>query len=185
MRQATALPHGRRLLAASLCLPLGACSIFSPLPAWELLKATGSATSAAISYAPARASHTVHHGDAPVDRLCIEFNRDAQAPELVPALQAELKAQRVHSRVYEAGTAPHLCAHWLRYTVAIQWEQPPLGSSYKPFVSALSLSLHRANGELMSSSSYLLDAEFGLSKWASTRAKLAPVVKALLTGFES
>lgn len=173
-----------RLLPLLAALPLSACSVFSPLPTWELLKAAGTAGSTAIAYGPNHASQTVHHGDAPVNSLCIEYNRDAQAPDLVPALQAELRALRVQSRVYEAGTSPHLCNVWLRYTATIQWDTPPLQSSFKSYVSALNLTLHRDSGELMSSSSYELDDLTGMGKWSSTRSKVAPVVKALITGFE-
>jgi hypothetical protein len=175
----------RALLAALLPLSLGACSVFSPMPAWELVKATGSAGSAALAYGPSEASQTVHHGDAPVSSLCIEYNRDAPAADLVPALQAELREHRVESRVYEAGTLPPRCEVWLRYVAAIQWGTPPLASGYRAYLSSAALSLHRANGRLMASSSYELDDRFGIGKWASTRSKLAPVVKALITGFES
>ena len=41
------------------------------------------------------------------------------------------------------------------------------------------------DGRLLASSSYAVDETFGLSRWASTRAKVAVVVKALITGFES
>jgi hypothetical protein len=190
MHMSEAPPPNRRRwpawLALALSLPLGACSILSPLPSWELLKAAGSAASVALANkSPAKASQTVHHGDAPVDEVCIEFNPEAQAPELVPALQAELRVQRVHSRVYESGAAQPLCRYWLRYLVSTQWDQPPLYGGYRSYVSALSLSLHRADGQLMSSSSYSVDEGLGIGRWASTRAKLAPVVRALITGFES
>jgi hypothetical protein len=174
-----------RLSLLLAMLALGGCSILSPIPTLELLKASGSATSAAVSYGPSKASSTVHHGDAPVSSLCIEYNRDAQAADLVPALQAELKALRIESRVYEVGAAEQICTVWLRYVASIRWDTPPLSSSYKAYVSAVSLSLHRSNGRLMASSNYALD-ESGLSmgKWSSTRSKVGPAVKALITGFE-
>lgn len=168
-----------------LAVLLSGCSILSPLPTWELIKAGGSVTSAALTTRPGRAQNTVHHGDAPVRELCIAFNRQAPVPELVPALQAELRLLGVSSRVYEAGIEPASCAHWLRYTASLDWGVPPLGKDYQPFLSSASLSLHRADGRLMASSSYAVDEKFGLSRWARTRDKLAAVVKALLTGFES
>jgi hypothetical protein len=175
----------QRALIALWLAPLAACSVFSPAPAWELVKAAGSAGSAALAYGPSEASQTVHHGEAPVSSLCIEYNRDAQAADLVPALQAELRELRVDSRVYEAGIMPPRCEVWLRYAASIQWGTPPLSSAYKSYLSAASLSLHRANGRLMASSSYELDERLGIGRWASTRSKLAPVVKALITGFSS
>lgn len=159
--------------------------MFSPLPAWELLKAGGSAGSAALAYGPSRASQVIHHGDAAPTSLCIEYNREAPAPELVPALQAELRSQGVESRVYEAGSGAAQCSVWLRYSASIQWGQPPLSGGYRSYLSAAAFSLHKANGNLMASSAYQLDEGMGLGRWATTRSKLAPAVKALITGFES
>jgi len=127
----------------------------------------------------------VHHGDAPVTALCIAYQRGAPAPELVPALQAELRELRISSRVYESEPAMQPdCRFWLHYSVQLQWGTPPLASGYQPYVQSASLSLRRADGRLLSSSSYQLDERFGIGRWASTRSKLAPVVKALITGFE-
>lgn len=166
-------------------LALSGCSLLSPLPAWELVKASGTATSAALAKAaPARASNTVHHGDAPVRQLCIEFNRNAPLDELVPAMQAELRTQGVDSRVYEAGAGLQQCGVWLRYVAAIEWAVPPMGSSYRANLSSAALSLHRADGTLMATSAYETEQNYGMARWASTRHKIAPVVKALITGFE-
>jgi hypothetical protein len=165
---------------------LGGCGILSPLPAWELVKATGTATSTALATAaPAKASNTVHHGDAPVRDVCIEFNRNAPLEDLVPSLQAELRRQGVESRVYEPGTGLQQCGVWLRYVATIEWGVPPMASAYRANLSAASLSLHRSDGTLLSTSSYQAEENYGIARWAGTRNKIAPVVKALITGFES
>ena len=165
---------------------LGGCSALSPLPAWELLKGAGTATSTALATAaPAKASNTVHHGDAPVRALCIEFNRNAPLEDLVPAMQAELKGQGVDSSVYEPGTGLQQCEVWLRYVATIEWGVPPMASGYRANLSAAALSLHRSDGTLLSTSSYVAEENFGLARWAGTRNKIAPVVKALITGFQS
>ncbi|MET0519728.1 MAG: cell division protein FtsI [Burkholderiaceae bacterium] len=188
------VPHllraGRALL---LCLPatallaLGGCSVLSPMPAWELVKATGGATATALNYGPAKASNTVHHGDAPPRSglLCIEYNRETQLDELVPALQAELREQGLESRVYEQGTGLQECRFWLRYVATIQWAVPPLASSYRAYLSSAALSLHKADGSLMASSMYAAEDELSIGRWSTTRRKIAPVVKAVITGFES
>lgn len=174
------------LIALIALTGLGGCSALSPLPAWELLKGAGTATSTALATAaPAKASNTVHHGDAPVRTLCIEFNRNAPLEDLVPAMQAELKGQGVESRVYEPGTGLQQCGVWLRYVATIEWGVPPMASGYRANLSAASLSLHRADGTLLSTSSYVAEENFGLARWAGTRNKIAPVVKALITGFQS
>lgn len=174
------------LLAAVLALALGGCSVISPLPTWELVKATGAGTSALLATAaPSRASQTVHHGDAPVRQLCIEYNRNAPLEDLVPAMQAELRGQGVESRVYEPGTGLQHCAVWLRYVATIEWGVPPMGSGYRPNLNAAAVSLHRADGTLMASSVWQIDDQYGIGRWATTRHKIAPVMKALITGFDS
>lgn len=177
---------GAARMVAVLSVLLGGCSVVSVAPTWELVKAAGTATSVAMStQAPTSAANTVHHGDAPVRQVCIEFNQRAQLAELVPALQAALREQRVASRVYEPGDGLRECDVWLRYVATIGWDIPPMASDYQPYLSELSLSLHRANGALMASSSYDPGAGLGLGKWAATRRKVAPVVKAVVTGFDS
>lgn len=166
------------LLAAAL--GLAGCTTLAPMAAWELLKVGGSAAMAAQ---PPRPVNTVHHGDAPVKDVCVEYNRDLPLDELVPALQAELKAQGVQSRVYDVGAGPRGCGYWLRYVGSIEWGIPPLGEQHRAYLSTAALSLHRADGQLMASSAYVGDAT--LARWASTRKKIAPVVKALITGFET
>ncbi|MGN6827194.1 cell division protein FtsI [Paucibacter sp. M5-1] len=173
------------LLALLLAGSQTGCALVSPLPTWELVKAAGAATSTAIAYGPGRAVNTVHHGDAPPRSVCIEYNREVQMADLVPALQAELRELRISSRVYSAGTAPPDCETWLRYAASIQWDIPPLAEGYRAYVNAATLSLHKLDGRLIAHSSYALDGDLRSSKWASTRRKLAPVVKAVITGFES
>jgi hypothetical protein len=172
----------RGLPAALLALSwsLSGCSVFSPLPLWELTKATGSLAASAIAMGPSSASRTVVHPHAPVQRLCIEYNRDSQSAELVPALQAELAQRAISSRVYEPGSQVAHCEVWLRYSAAIEWGLPPMASNYKPYLEGATLALHDRDGRLLATSSYQLDGTLGLGRWADTRSKLAPVVTALL-----
>ena len=87
---------------------------------------------------------------------------------------------RFHST---SGTGPRSCVYWLRYVGSIAWGVPPLGQGHRPYLSSAALSLHRADGQLMATSAYAGDDS--LARWASTRKKIAPVVKALITGFET
>lgn len=178
------MPHPPLRIAALLLLaPLTGCSLLSPMApmaAWEAIKYGGNAAMAAQ---PPRPVNTVHHGDAPMASVCVEYNRELPLDELVPALQAELKTQGVDSRVYDAGTGPRSCVYWLRYVGSIAWGVPPLGQGHRPYLSSAALSLHRADGQLMATSAYAGDDS--LARWASTHKKIAPVVKALITGFET
>jgi hypothetical protein len=46
------------------------------------------------------------------------------------------------------------------------------------------LTLRDENGTVLSSSAYSLDGTFQMGKWSTSRSKLAPVVTALVTGFD-
>lgn len=169
------------LFAVLPLLPmLHGCSAITPMAAWGLLKVGGSAAMAAQ---PPRPVNTVHHGHAPIKDVCVEYNRELPLDELVPALQAELKVQGVRSRVYDVGAGPSACEYWLRYAGSIAWGVPPLAEGHRPYLSSAAFSLHRADGLLLASSAYA--GQDALARWAPTRKKIAPVVKALITGFET
>jgi len=159
------------------------CALVSPVPLFELTKATGAAIAVAIPYGSTHASDTVHHGHAPFDTLCIELNPETHSREFLPALQAELKQQRVESRLYE-GTLPAGCKVSLKYSAYIDWGIPPLGTEYQSYLASMTLVLRGDDGTVLSSSAYETDTALGWGKWSSTRAKLSPVVTALLTGFQ-
>ncbi|KAF1045007.1 hypothetical protein [Xylophilus sp.] len=110
MNAATALRLGLLIVAASQA----GCSILSPEPTWELIKATGGLAAVALSQAPAKATNTVYHLHAPFKKVCIEFNPRTQVPDMVPALQAELRNRGIESRVFDSETAGRNCPVWLR-----------------------------------------------------------------------
>ncbi|UXH79544.1 cell division protein FtsI [Roseateles amylovorans] len=166
---------------------LSGCALLSPVPTVELIKASAGAATVAIGQGPTHASQTVFQGAALPTRVCIEYNRSLALPEFVPALIAELREHDVPARVYEAGARPNdeVCPAWLRYQGLQQWDKPPLSDQVRPYLAQATLSLHDAGGHLLAASSYeSQDAVMGMGRWASTRNKLAPVVRALLTGFE-
>jgi len=168
------------LAAMAFACCLTGCTALGPMATWEALKWGGSTV---MAHQDAKPVNTVHHGDAPIKDVCVEYNREMPLDELVPALQAELKSQGVQSRVYDAGAGPRACTYWLRYVGSVEWGTPPLSQEQRPYLSAAALSLHNADGRLLSSSAYV--SETSGARWASTRKKIAPVVKALITGFET
>lgn len=176
------------LAVAPLLLGLSGCSIFSPVPTVELVKVTAAATTVAIAQGPTHASQTVFNGAAVPARVCVEYNRSMPMPDFVPALLAELRQHRVAAKVYEPGVYPgnEECPAWLRYQGLQQWDKPPFSDQVRPFLSQATLSLHDAGGRLLAASTYDSEESLtGMGRWATTRNKLAPVIKALLTGFES
>jgi hypothetical protein len=134
---------------------------------------------------PHKSANTVHFGAATPKAVCIEFNPAAPAPDLLPALQAELRGHGIASRVLAASGPEAGCQVWLRYIAIIQWDMPRGSEVHRPYLSELSLSLQDDAGALMSMSRYRTDQWFSPQKWAPTREKVAPVVRSLITGFSS
>lgn len=175
----------RLLWLGAICCSQTACSIFTPLPLLELVKATGIAASTVITVGPSKASDTVYHLHPAFNNVCIELNPQSQAVEILPALQSELRAHQIESRIYEAGTGTQNCEIWLNYVAYIEWAIPPFTSEYKTYLTTATLTLRNANGKVLSRSSYSLDPVYGMGKWSSIRSKIAPVVTAVITGFEN
>jgi hypothetical protein len=174
--------HAWALVCCSPAL-FSACSLVSPQPLWEVIKASGATVSAAVTTtAPNNAINTVYHLHGPVRSVCIEFNPDTQVPDIIPALQTELKARQIDSRVFESRATTSLCKFWLRYSAQTALEIPPLSSDYKAYISSATLTLWNGTEQILASSQYDTGGPFGLGKWATTRAKLAPVIAALITG---
>jgi hypothetical protein len=177
MRQSLAL-----ISAAVALLP--GCSVLSPTPVFELVKAGGAAAASAIAHGPSSAKNTVYHEHKSLDAVCVEYNPQTPDPDIVPALQAELKVHEVDSRVFESGGTPDSCHFVLSYTADIEWGTPPLASGYKSYIRDATLTLRDEQGKVLASSAYSLDGAFQMGKWAPSRSKLAPVVTALVTGFD-
>ncbi len=170
------------LICASAAL--SGCSILAPTPVFELAKASGAAVASMISTGPSNAKNTVYHEHRSLDTVCVEYNPQTPDPDIAPALQAELKNHEIESRIYDAGGAPSSCHFRLTYTADIEWGMPPLASGYKSYIRDATLTLRDENGLVLSSSAYSLDGVFQMGKWSPSRSKLAPVVTALVTGFE-
>ena len=170
------------LTAVALVLP--GCSIISPVPVLELAKATGAVAVSAISTGPSSAKNTVYHEHKSIDTVCVEYNPLTPDPDIAPALQAELRNHEIDSRIYEQGGAPTSCHFRVTYTADIEWGTPPFASGYKSYIRDATLTLRDENGTVLSSSAYSLDGVFQMGKWATSRSKLAPVVTALVTGFD-
>ena len=170
------------LVAAAVVHP--GCSVISPAPMIELVKATGAVAMSAISTGPSSAKNTVYHEHKALDVVCVEYNPLTPDPDIAPALQAELRNHEIDSRIYEQGGAPTSCHFRVTYTADIEWGTPPFASGYKSYIRDATLTLRDENGTVLSSSAYSLDGVFQMGKWSTSRSKLAPVVTALVTGFD-
>ena len=172
------------LLAAAAVVVLPGCSVISPVPVIELAKATGAVAVSVISHGPSSAKNTVYHEHRTLDAVCVEYNPLTPDPDIAPALQAELRNHEIDSRIYEEGGSPSSCRFRVTYTADIEWDTPPFASGYKSYIRDATLTLRDENGTVLSSSAYSLDGYFQMGKWATSRSKLAPVVTALVTGFD-
>ncbi len=168
------------LIGMGCAVGLSGCSVLSISPTVEVVKAAGLAASNALHAAPFEARDVVWHPHVPYDSVCIELNRVAHPHDVVPAIQAELAALGVQSRVYESGLVPFACRTTLNYTAFIQWEVPTFGTVAEPYLATASLTV-REEGRVLASAGFALDA-MGFGKWASTRRKLAPLVRAIVQG---
>ena len=181
MRSTTSWVSGLSLAA---CLLQSGCSVVTPEPLWELTKAVGGIAAISVGQSPPQASNTTYNLRTPVTDLCIEFNPRTQVPDFLPALQAELQARGVSSRVYDSPPAARMCNVWLEYTAFFEWGMVPFTGEYRSYVSSVQLALRAKSGELLSSSQFVLDPVLPKGKWTDTRAKVSPVVTALLTGVQ-
>jgi hypothetical protein len=177
-------PSFRLPALAAVVIALPGCSIISPAPLVELAKAGGAVAVSAISHGPSSAKNTVYHEHKALDTVCVEYNPSTPDPDIAPALQAELRSHEIDSRIYEQGGTPTSCKFRVTYTADIEWDTPPFGDGYKSYIRDATLTLRDENGAVLSSSAYSLDGPFQMGKWATSRSKLAPVVTALVTGFD-
>ena len=91
------------LFLVAAAAALAGCSVISPAPVIELVKATGAVAVSAISTGPSSAKNTVYHEHRAPDAVCVEYNPLTPDPDIAPALQAELRNHEIDSRIYEAG----------------------------------------------------------------------------------
>ena len=178
------MPSMKLLVLAAAAAALSGCSVISPVPLVELAKATGAVAVSVISTGPSHSRNTVYHEHRALDAVCVEYNPLTPDPDIAPALQAELRNHEIDSRIYEEGGAPASCHFRVTYTADIEWGTPPFASGYKSYIRDATLTLRDENGTVLSSSAYSLDGPFQMGKWATSRSKLAPVVTALVTGFD-
>ncbi len=172
------------LLVALGASMLSGCSVLSVNPTLELVKAGGAVALSAISTGPSSARNSVQHAHPAIETVCVEYNPVTPDPDIVPALQQELRALAVDSRVYEDDALPPSCQFRLGYTADIDWDTPPMGSGLKAYLRDATLTLRGQDGAVIASSSYQLDDAFKMGKWADDRRKLAPLVTQIITGFD-
>lgn len=177
--------HASRWLLAGAVAGTAGCSVLSPTPTLELVKAAGAAATLAVSRAgPVTASSTAFHLPAGLSALCIEFNPQVPLPDLVNALQVELRRHDVATRVFDVHSPPAACPHWLRYRAGVAWDTRPTDRRLEMYLESLDLVVQDERGRVLSHSSLDPVDSWYTGKWTTTRTKVAPVIRSLLEGQE-
>lgn len=110
----------------------------------------------------------------PITLVCIEENPDVLVSDMIRVLEGGFQRHNIKTLVYR-NNAPAQCEYMLWYTAFRDWD-------LAPFVSDVDLRLRR-EAETVASATYSHSGGLALNKWASTEAKLNPVIDQLLEGF--
>lgn len=110
-----------------------------------------------------------------VKLVCIEENPKVLVNDMLSVLEEGFQRHDIRTLVYR-DKAPDRCEYTLWYTATRGWD-------FTPFLNRAELRLRR-NSETIASANYEHSGGFALNKWASTSAKLSPVIDELLSGFK-
>ena len=108
--------------------------------------------------------------------VCIEQNPKVIVDDMLSVLEEGFQRHGIRTLVYQ-GNAPDRCDYTLWYTATRGWD-------LSPFLNRAELRL-RHKGETIASANYKHSGGLALNKWASTSAKIAPVIDELLSGFDA
>jgi hypothetical protein len=107
----------------------------------------------------------------PLERVCIERNPKVIVADFVPVVQAGFERHGIATAVYDP-PLPEDCEHVMTYTARRGWD-------FVPYLKYAELEV-RNRRQAIGSATYRHAGGLGLNKWASTRAKMTPVIDALL-----
>lgn len=155
------------------------CVVVPPSPTYEAVSLVSTALVSASSIVPGAAQNAIAHRHQRIDNVCIQFNPAVGLIDFVPAVQRELRDNRVDSRLYEQGMQPQDCEAILYYTAFLEWDRRALGDGYSAYLTFASMTLRTGDGSVLASANYE-SGVLGFDKWASTRTKISGAVKALL-----
>lgn len=106
--------------------------------------------------------------------VCIEENPQVLVSDLLTVLEDGFQRHGIKTTVYREKIPEH-CEYTLWYTAYRGWD-------LAPFLRRVELRL-RLKDETIASATYNHSGGFALNKWASTEAKVNPVIDELLSGF--
>ena len=112
----------------------------------------------------------------PLKLVCIEENPKVAVDDFMSVLENGFQRHGINTIVYQL-KAPDRCEYTLWYTAFRGWD-------IAPFLNRAELRLRRGD-EVVASAMYKHSGGFALNKWASTEAKLNPVIDELLSDFSA
>ncbi len=110
----------------------------------------------------------------PMKLVCIEENPKVLVDDLLPVLESGFQSKGIRTIVYK-DKMPDRCEYTLWYTATRGWD-------FTPFLNYAELRLRRGE-ETIANATYKHGGGLALNKWASTEAKLKPVLEELLANY--
>jgi hypothetical protein len=106
--------------------------------------------------------------------VCIQENSKVMVDDFVPVLQDGFRRYGISTEIIQGSSRPERCEYVLTYTALRSWD-------LAPYLSYAELRIDKG-GRAIASAQYRLRGKGGLSltKWASTKAKIDPVIDELL-----
>lgn len=170
---------GRFIPLAWIALELTGCALVGPrISVREAVDVVISASMEASALADRRAPQSLPR--LAVKNVCVELNVQVTVAEFLPAVQSGLQRRGVASRVYAPGTAPYGCDAVLNYEATRDWDTRLASVEALPYMSFARITLRR-DGQLLAAATYGVRG-LGFDKWASTSAKIEPMLDTLLAG---
>lgn len=111
-----------------------------------------------------------------ITHVCIEKNNKVIVNGFTQVIEDGFQDHLITTEMYE-GRRPSRCIYKLTYTALRSWD-------FKPYLSHAEVRLYKANARI-GSAEYHLNGKGGLSltKWASVKSKMLPVINELLAQF--
>lgn len=123
-----------------------------------------------IQVKPLDVSHAISH-------ICIKNNPKVIVPSFLSVVRSAFEDHSISSKVFD-DVMPDNCQVVLTYTALQSWD-------FTTYLSHAELRLEDRGGKQLGYAEYHLTAGGGLSltKWASVKSKMKPVIDKLLSGY--
>ena len=161
-------------------MPLCGCTLIPTTVELTMSSMVSGAVAGAAKMSGVGKSYDHNHPRVTAKEICIDWNERVSTPDFLTVVQGELHRYNIASHVYAPGSEPTECEVTLYYSAQREWDQPMFGGDLTPYLAQAQLVL-RKQGQIVARAEYDVNySSFG--KWASTQAKLRPIVEELIFG---